>query len=124
MPMGRWGTGNFDEDTAADHLAALTDRLVEEIERAMTGDPVRLEPDEYWGVAVPCNLELLYLLASRQYVGVILPEAAKLRQWKETYLAAWEKGIDQLGPKPGFKRDRRAVLEITFDQLIEAAEQD
>ncbi|MDX3612490.1 DUF4259 domain-containing protein, partial [Streptomyces europaeiscabiei] len=29
----------------------------------MAGDPVELEPDEYWGVAVPANLELLSLLA-------------------------------------------------------------
>ncbi|MBL8717245.1 MAG: hypothetical protein JNL79_14760 [Myxococcales bacterium] len=43
----------------ADHLSILTARLVEEIEAAMAGDPVALEPDEYAGVAVPCNVELL-----------------------------------------------------------------
>ncbi|MEU9953225.1 amino acid adenylation domain-containing protein, partial [Streptomyces sp. NPDC047939] len=30
-----------------------------EVTEAMAGDPVELEPDEYWGVTVPCNLELL-----------------------------------------------------------------
>lgn len=54
--MGTWGTGNFDDDTAADHLSILVSRLVREVTDAMAGDPVALEADEYWGVAVPCNL--------------------------------------------------------------------
>jgi hypothetical protein len=56
--MGTWGHGNFDDDTAADHLSDLTGKLLGDIQKAMEGDPVEIEPDEYWGVAVPCNLEL------------------------------------------------------------------
>lgn len=58
------GAGNFDDDSAADHLSIVTGKLVEEIETAMA-DPETIEPDEYWGVAVPCNLELLHLIAKR-----------------------------------------------------------
>jgi hypothetical protein len=29
--MGSWGAGNFDEDTAADHLSIITGQLVEDI---------------------------------------------------------------------------------------------
>ncbi|WP_430791748.1 DUF4259 domain-containing protein [Actinoplanes sp. G11-F43] len=118
--MGTWGSGNFDSDTAADHLAEVTGRLVSEVEEAMAGDPVELEADEYWGTAVPCNLELLTLLAGRDWVGVSLPEVATVEGWKATYLAAWDPSIDELGPSPEFKAERRAVLERTFDQLIEA----
>lgn len=118
--MGTWDSGNFDSDTAADHLSDLTGRLVREIEEAMAGDPVELEPDDYWGVAVPCNLEILHVLASRNWVGVVLPEAATVEAWKSTFLAVWDASIDGLEPSPEYKTQRRAVLERTFDQLVEA----
>lgn len=118
--MGTWGSGNFDSDTAADHLSDLTARLVQEVEQAMAGDPAELEADEYWGVAVPCNLELLHLLATRNWVGVTLPGAATVESWKATYLAAWDASIDGLEPVAGFKEQRRAVLERTFDRLTAA----
>ncbi|MER7007899.1 DUF4259 domain-containing protein [Dactylosporangium sp. NPDC000555] len=118
--MGTWESGNFDSDTAADHLSILTARLVREVEDAMAGDPVELEPDEYWGVAVPCNLEILYVLASQAWVGVVLPEVETVESWRATYLAVWDASIDGLEPTPEHKTQRRAVLERTFDQLAEA----
>lgn len=119
--MGTWGAGNFDSDTAADHLEALVGRLVAEVTRAMDGDPVELEPDEYWGVAVPCNLELLLLLKRQDWLGVTLPAAETIRGWQKRFLAVWEGSIDGLGPKPAYKDERRAVLNGTFDRLAEAS---
>ncbi len=119
--MGTWGSGNFDDDTAADHLSLLTDRLIREVAEAMSGDPVDIEPDEYWGVAVPCNLELLHLLATQNYVGASLPDPDVVAGWKVRFLAAWDQAIDGLEPRPGFKEQRRAVLIRTFDQLSELA---
>jgi hypothetical protein len=119
--MGTWGAGNFDSDTAADHLGELVGRLVAEVAEAMAGDPVELEPDEYWGVAVPCNLELLLHLSRQEWVGVTLPPAETIRAWQETFLAVWERTIDGLGPKPAYKEERRAVLTATFERLAEAS---
>ncbi|MFI0895452.1 DUF4259 domain-containing protein [Streptomyces sp. NPDC020983] len=119
--MGTWGAGNFDSDTAADHLGELAGRLVGEVAEAMAGDPVELEPDEYWGVAVPCNLELLLLLKRQDWVGVALPPAETIRAWQETFLTVWERTIDGLGPKPAYKDERRAVLNGTFERLAEAS---
>lgn len=119
--MGTWGSGNFDSDTAADHLSELTGRLLDEVERAMSGDRVELEPDEHWGVAVPCNLELLHLIASRHYVGAGLPAAATIEGWKADFMAVWERSIDGLEPAPGHKEERRAVLLRTFDGLAALA---
>ncbi|MYW04890.1 DUF4259 domain-containing protein [Streptomyces sp. SID3343] len=119
--MGTWGSGNFDSDTSADHLSGITDRLVEEVAEAMTGDLVEIEADEYWGVAVPCNLELLLLLDRTGHVGVSLPRADVIAGWKETFMAVWDRTIDGLEPKPDYRAERRAVLERTFDQLAEAA---
>ncbi|WP_239085690.1 DUF4259 domain-containing protein [Catellatospora methionotrophica] len=119
--MGTWGSGNFDDDTAADHLSMLTDRLIREVAEAMDGDPVAIEPDEYWGVAVPCNLELLHLIASQNHVGASLPEADAVTGWKARFLDVWDQAIDGLEPQPGFKEQRRAVLARTFDQLADLA---
>lgn len=115
--MGTWGSGNFDDDTAADHLSGITGRLVSQIEEAMAGDPVGLEPDEYWGVAVPCNVELLCLIAEQHYVGATVPGAAVVEGWKKTFMAVWERTIDGLEPGPEHKERRRAELIRTFDRL-------
>jgi len=82
--VGTWSHGNFDNDTSADHLSILTSRLIEEIKQAMS-DPKELQPDEYWGCAVPCNIELLSLIASQHWVGTRLPDADVVEQWKATY---------------------------------------
>ncbi|WDZ83848.1 DUF4259 domain-containing protein [Micromonospora cathayae] len=119
--MGTWGSGNFDDDTAADHLSALTGRLISEVAEAMSGDPVGIEPDEYWGVVVPCNLELLHLLARQKYVGASLPAPETIADWKSRYLAVWDGTIDGLEPSPEYREQRRTVLVRTFDQLLELA---
>ncbi|MFJ4093843.1 DUF4259 domain-containing protein [Kitasatospora sp. NPDC089913] len=119
--MGTWGSGNFESDAALDHLSAVVGRLVEEVAEAMAGDPVELEPDEYWGVAVPCNLELLHVLAQAGHTAGELPKAEVVEGWKETFLAVWERSIDGLGPKPAYKAERREVLHRTFDRLAAAA---
>lgn len=118
--MGTWGKGNFDSDTAADHLSDLTARLVREITEAMAGEPVELEADEYWGIAVPCNVEILAMLAEQRWVGVTLPDAATAESWKAKLLAAWDGSIEALGPSDEYVRERRAVLVQTFDRLLTA----
>ncbi len=115
--MGTWGSGNFDDDTAADHLSTITGRLITEVAEAMASAPVEIEPDEYWGVAVPCNLELLHLLAKQRWVGATLPPAETIAAWKATYLGVWDRAIDSLGPNPDYKGERRAVLTATFEKL-------
>jgi hypothetical protein len=117
--VGDWGTGNFESDTAADHLSILTDRFITEVADAMAGDPVGIEPDEFWGVAVPANLELLSLRA-RQYVWASLPEAEVVEGWKKTYMAVSGlhrqvggliglQGRARRSPDPYFRRAGRAL---------------
>ncbi|MEU4094613.1 DUF4259 domain-containing protein [Streptomyces sp. NPDC026673] len=120
--MGGWGSGNFDEDTAADHLSLHTGRLVREVTEAMAGAPEALEPDEYWGVAVPCNVELLHLIAAQGWAGTVLPGAATVREWKAAYLAVWDGAVDGLAPSAEYRVERREVIARTFDRLAELAE--
>ncbi|NUP52291.1 MAG: DUF4259 domain-containing protein [Catenulispora sp.] len=119
--MGTWGSGNFDNDTALDHESIVVARLLTEVAEAIAGDPAEIEPDQYWGVAVPCNLELLHLLSQAGYANDHLPEAEVIEEWKRTYMAVWERAIDDLGPEPYYKEDRRVVLNRTFDLLADDA---
>nr|WP_243876598.1 hypothetical protein [Streptomyces sp. 846.5] len=102
-------------------MSILTDRLITEVADAMASDPVGIEPDEYWGVAVPANLELLSLLARQGYVittGRILPYSGVRRSGRmsavptrpsehtrlqlELYLAMRaEAAWPRLPPRPG-----------------------
>jgi hypothetical protein len=119
--MAARGVGNFDGDTAADHLSILTGRPIAEIADAMAGDPVEIEPDEYRGVAVPCNVELLHLVARSGYAGAQLPRPHVVEEWKRAYLSVRERTVDDLEPTPEFRTARRAVLVRTFDQPARAA---
>lgn len=123
--MGTWGSGNFESDTARDHISMVIDRLIDEVAEAMAGDPVAIEPDEYWGVAVPCQVELLTALIGAGYTSDRGLKPAVVAQWKRHFMAVWEQTIDGLEPSPEYKVERRSVLARTFDQLAEAAtEQD
>ena len=119
--MGTWGAGNFDNDTAADHVSMLVDRLVREITEAIE-EPTSLEPDEYGGTLVPCNVELLTLILRQGWAGAGLSSTATaaVHIWKSTYMAVWEASIDELQPKAAWKVERRQVLEQTFDALLQA----
>jgi len=80
--------------------------------------PAELEPDEYWGCAVPCNLELLTVIGRNKYAGFHLPKPHVIESWKQTYMEIWEENIDESGPKADYKTKRRQVLNKTFDELI------
>ncbi len=121
--MGTWGPGNFDQDTAADHLSILTNRLITEVDDAIA-NPTDIEPDEYWGVAVPCNVELLCLINEQGYVGSITPELEKVQHWRSEFMAVWDAKIDGLNPKSNYKDLRRKVLNDTFDRLARLAEKE
>ena len=53
-----------------------------------------------------------------KHAGLSMPEAETIQNWKTKYLAVWDKYIDGLVPKPGFKEERRAVILKSFNRLI------
>lgn len=120
--MGTWGSGHFDSDFAADRVNALTRQLINEVQEAI-GNPERIEPDEYWGAAVPCNIELLLMFAERKLSGCSVPSLATVANWRTVYLDTWDRYIDELEPAPSFKAARREALKQTFDKLHDLARQ-
>jgi hypothetical protein len=130
--MGDWGPGNFQDDTSSDHLVLFIKPLVEQIE-ATSNDPAAMEPDEYEGIAMICNVEILACLGEHLgrhngepppkgvVVGFTVPEPKVIERWRTQYLAVWDAKIDELAPKPEYKTKRRAIIEKTFDRLSKVA---
>ena len=126
--MGTWGAGNFEDDTALDHLSvvrntykleAMCAELLGAVKDAMAS-PNSLEPDEYEGVIVPCNLEIIAQMMDVFGASVCtLPRPSVLEKWKNTYLKVWDGYIDELDPDPDWKQSRREVLVQTFDRVLE-----
>jgi hypothetical protein len=126
--MGTWGAGNFEDDTALDHLSALRNtyklegmcaELLRAVRDAMA-NTASLEPDEYEGVIVPCNLKIIAQMMDTFGPDVCkLPKPNVLGKWKTTYLNVWDGYIDELEPDPDWKQSRREVLGQTFDRVLE-----
>ena len=125
--MGTWGSGNFENDAAADHLIDLCRPLLTEIEGAMK-DPSSLVPDGDDAVIVIANLEIIACLS--EHLGrynhsklgkilypCVLPSPDVVGNWKQAYLALWDGHIDELEPKPEYKKQRREVIAETFDRV-------
>ena len=115
--MGVWDSGNFDNDTAADHLYDIVEGLIKDIRDAVV-NPLELEADEYWGSAMPCNIELLTLIGSQHYSGFHYPDSEEAIKWKEVFMSAWLGSIDGLEPEESYKEERIKILNETFDKFI------
>jgi hypothetical protein len=126
--MGTWGAGHFEDDTALDHLSALRNtyklegmcaELLGAVRDAMA-NTASLEPDEYEGMIVPCNLEIIAQMMDVFGSSIcMLPKPSVLERWKNTYLNVWDGCIDELEPDPDWKQSRREVLGQTFDRMLE-----
>jgi hypothetical protein len=94
-------------------------RLTATIE-AVAADDDRLELDEDGETMLMPSVELLALLCERYNAEP--PKPAVVRQWREKYLAVYDRDVDKLKPSAEFKVGRRKVIEKTFRWLEGLAE--
>jgi hypothetical protein len=113
--MGTWGPGNFDSDMALDFINEQVDHYVRLIE-AIFDDEQRFLLDEDAEAMILPSIEILLLLCGECH-GV-LPTSLDVAAWTARYLAMYDDQIDGLEPGPDFKRQRRTVIEETFDELL------
>ena len=66
------------------------------------------------------SVELLALLCERYNAEP--PRPSLVRQWRDDYLAVYDRTIDEITPSPEFKKDRRKAIENTFHWLAGLAE--
>jgi hypothetical protein len=117
--MGTFAEHNFGNDAAMDYLAMLIAKLVATINEVVSDD-ARVAPEEDGESLLMPSVEVLALLCERYGAEPPRPEA--VRQWSEKYLAVYDRTIDRLRPKPGFKAARRKVIDRTFRWLESVAE--
>ena len=114
-----WGVGNFDNDGAMDFLSMQTMQLTATI-NAVASDDARIELDEDGETLFMPSVELLALLCERYNAEP--PRPGTVRQWREKYLEAYDRGIDGLSPTDEFRVGRRKGVENTFHWLESLAE--
>ena len=125
--MGTWGPGNFENDAAAEYLQELCQPMLDQIEAAVK-EASLLEPDEYDSEIMMCNIEILACWSehlgrfSRSLIQdalypCVLPPPTTVAEWHRIYLEVWDGYIDQIGPSPDYKRDRRSVIVDSFQRL-------
>ncbi len=118
--MGTWGSGNFENDAELDFINKQVDHYVGLIE-AIFGDTERFRLDEdAESMLMPC-IELLLLVCT--HCHGVLPKALSVSTWKVRYLAMYDKQIDRLEPRSDFKRQRRSIINDTFDKLLQLHEE-
>jgi hypothetical protein len=117
--MATWAEDNFGNDGARDYLAVLIAKLVATVNDVLA-DPDRTAPDEDGESLLMPSVEVLALLCERYAAAP--PKPTTVEQWRDKYLDAFDRRIDKLKPKPGFKTARRKVLVKTFRWLEGVAE--
>jgi hypothetical protein len=118
--MGTWAEGNFDNDAALDFIGDEIDRYVGVIE-AIFADEQRFRLDEDAEAMLMPSIEILSLLCD--HCGGVLPEDLDVAAWKARYLKIYDEHIDHLEPQGNYKQQRRAVIEATFDKLLQQHEE-
>jgi hypothetical protein len=116
--MGAWGPGNFDNDAAGDFRDEVILNLVRNMERSLeTEDLDNFDLDDIGDGLLMPSADLLLTLCKFYRISPMIAED-KLSVWKDQYLAIFDEVIDTYGAKDEYKKERRAVISNTFDELI------
>lgn len=112
--MGTWGAGNFDSDGALDYIGEIASGLTARIEACFADEESSALDEDGEGVLVP-SVAILLLLCEHCAAAPPRPDVAG--RWKRQYLTIFDDQIDSLEPAPGYKQERRQVIEDTFRRL-------
>ena len=118
--MSAWGPSNIENDAAHDFVNEQIDRYVSHIEDIFGNEGRFLLDEDAEGMLMP-SVEIVSLLC--EHCHGVLPEKLEVATWKARYLAMYDDQIDGLEPRDEYKRQRRAVIEATFDRLRRQHEQ-
>ena len=111
--MGTWGSGNFEDDTAADFIHMFTSDIIDEISKIID-DKNAIEPDEYEGVALPCKIEILTMITEKEW-GCYAPSIEEVEEWKKKYLKVYDEYNISNVEYMDFILKKRRIINNTFD---------
>lgn len=105
--MGTWSSDNFGNDGACDYLAEVVDYLLQTLKPPIDF----LEIDE-----VMASAEMLLAICQRCGVAGQLRDL-NVDSLKEKVFEVYDTEIDDYHPEPNHKRDRREIINRTFEEL-------
>ena len=110
--MGYWGTGNLENDYAAEDLAERTEKMVRAMLRRARRKVTR-QWDEYDHTALLVDFEILFALEAKQLLTCDLPAAEEMAKLKASFLKDYDAytNPDEHGP------EFRKALAKTFDRF-------
>ncbi|MBX9693199.1 MAG: tetratricopeptide repeat protein [Cyanobacteria bacterium] len=119
--MGTWGPGVFQNDDALDYADSLAEEMYASIEEFFAEE----EPEfiDYGESQIIPRLKIFAYLARQAYeaedpIGRCSPPLlAIIENWRLRYLDGFDRMIDEFESDSAYKRDRRKVIEDTFDEL-------
>jgi hypothetical protein len=112
--MGTWGTGNFQNDGALDYLGELTDHFAKYIDDILLSESGADADEDGESRLVP-TVAILDLLCER--FDSAPPKLEKVAEWRERYLAAFDRSMPGLDADGSFMKERRPIVERTFAAL-------
>ena len=115
--MGTWAAENFASDAAADCVDKLIDQLTSTIDDCFDNEGANLNVGED-SVLMP-SVAIIKLLSEQ--CGVAPPKPDIIEGWRSEYLAIYDDQCDCWDAAPGFKVERRKVIDDTFTELIQLA---
>ncbi len=118
--MGTWGTGNFESDNALNTFADWVNQIVARIREVFTYDNQNSLYQASGEGDIVANVDILGTLYEQYHFNSDL-EISEIRKWKADYLATFDRIsaiYTQFQEAIEFNKQRRVVIENTFDRLI------
>jgi hypothetical protein len=118
--MGSWGSGNFDSDSACDYLDSIKFQLIQKIEEGFTSLEDADFADDYEH-EIMASVDILSLLTEQYYGHNPHVEAQVVQTWKSQFLSIYDQNSEDDEVTLEYQRERRKVIEDTFNKLEEQA---
>jgi len=116
--MGMWGSGNFENDAAADYRDDLVKSMIATMTEILDDEDRAALDEEGEGVVMP-TVEIIAVLCEQCRADP--PDVDTVNDWRDRYVQIFDDQIDGLAPRDDFKAERRAVIVRTFERLLRSA---
>jgi hypothetical protein len=120
--MGAWGTDNFERDDALNVLDWWYEKIIDDIKKTFDRDNQTTLFEDYGESRIVANLDILITLVER-YQSLPNIQLQQITQWKQDYLQAFDRTIENYLSVEGFVEERRKIVEGTFDKLYTLVQQ-
>lgn len=116
--MGTWAAGPFENDAALDFVGDIIDQLMAAVNGFVEAPQIDESFDPAFAAVALLNV-VMELTPARPWSGNGVVDGGPIR---DAMLRCFDEQIDEMDPKPDFKRDQRAALVSTLDEFVRLLE--